>query len=71
MGTLEQFYRDAVEISENSENSLKAIVGGRQMAEVDGVGQVPIYRHENHGAKEKRRKAANETGSQRWQVLIT
>jgi hypothetical protein len=71
MGTLEQFYRDAVEISENSENSLKAIVGGRQMAEVDGVGRVPIYRHENHGAKEKRRKAANEAGSRRRQVLIT
>ena len=32
-----RFYRNTVEISENSENHLKAIVGGQQMAGVDGV----------------------------------
>ncbi len=31
------FYRNTVEISENSENHLKAIVVGRQMAEVNRV----------------------------------
>jgi hypothetical protein len=36
MGTLEQFYRNAVEISEVSENHLKAIVGRRQVAGWDG-----------------------------------
>jgi hypothetical protein len=34
-----QFYRNTVEISENSENHLKAIVDGREMAGVDGVRQ--------------------------------
>ncbi len=43
-----------MEISENSENHLKAIVGRRQAAEGDGVERVPKYRHEMHGAKEKR-----------------
>jgi hypothetical protein len=36
VGTLEQFYRNTVEIAENSENHLKAIVGGRQLAGRDG-----------------------------------
>jgi hypothetical protein len=36
VGTLERFYRNTVEISENSENHLKAIVGARQLAGVDG-----------------------------------
>jgi hypothetical protein len=36
VGTLEQFYRNTVEISEISENHLKAIVGGRQVAGRDG-----------------------------------
>jgi hypothetical protein len=32
-----QFYRNTVEISEKSENHLKAIVEGREVAGVDGV----------------------------------
>jgi hypothetical protein len=36
-GTLERFYRNTVEISENSENHLKAIVSGRQAAELDSL----------------------------------
>jgi hypothetical protein len=32
VGTYKRFYRNTVEISENSENHLKAIVGGRQVA---------------------------------------
>jgi hypothetical protein len=36
-GTFERFYRNTVEISENSENRPKAIVGGRQMAGANGV----------------------------------
>jgi hypothetical protein len=36
VGTLERFYRNTVEISENSENHLKAIVGERQVAGRDG-----------------------------------
>ena len=71
VGTYEQFYRNTVEISENSENHLKAIVGGRQAAEGDGVGQVPKYRHEKRGAKRKRRKSGYETGSRWFGVLIT
>jgi len=39
VGTLERFYRNTVDISENSENHLKAIVGGRQVAGRDGVRQ--------------------------------
>ena len=54
VGTYKRFYRNTVEISENSENHLKAIVGWRQVDEVHGVGQVPKYRHENDGAKRKR-----------------
>ena len=36
-GTLKQFCWNTVEISENSENHLKAIVGWREVAGVDGV----------------------------------
>ena len=36
MGTLERFYGNTVEIPENSENHLKAIVGDRQVAGRDG-----------------------------------
>jgi len=49
-----QLYRNTVEISQKSENHLKAIVGWRQMAEGDGFGRVPKYRHENRGAKRRR-----------------
>jgi hypothetical protein len=54
VGTYTRFCWNTVEISEKSENHLKAIVGGRQTAEGDGVGQVPKYRHEKRGAKGKR-----------------
>jgi hypothetical protein len=37
VGTLERFYRNTVEISEISENHLKAIVGWRQVAGRDGL----------------------------------
>jgi hypothetical protein len=37
VGTYKRFYRNTVEISENSENHLKAIVEGRQVAGMDGV----------------------------------
>ena len=43
-----------MEISENSENHLKAIVDGPEVAEGEGVGRVPKYRHEKRGAKERR-----------------
>jgi hypothetical protein len=36
VGTLKRFYRNTVEISENSENHLKAIVGRWQVAGRDG-----------------------------------
>jgi len=49
-----RFYRNIVEISENSENHLKAIVGGPHVAEGNGLGEVPKYRHENREAKIKR-----------------
>jgi hypothetical protein len=52
VGTYKQFCWNTVEISENSENHLKAIVGGRQAAEGDGVGRVPKYRHEKRGRRE-------------------
>ena len=39
MGTLEQFCGDTVDISENSENNLKAIVVGRQVARMNGIGR--------------------------------
>jgi len=54
VGTYKQFYWNIVEISEKSENHLKAIVGWRQTAEGDGLGRVPKYRHENRGAKGRR-----------------
>ena len=54
VGTQMQFYRNTVEIAEKSENHLKAIVGRRQMAEGDGFGRVPKYRHEKRGAKGRR-----------------
>jgi hypothetical protein len=54
VGTYKQFYRNAVEISENSENHLKAIVAWLQMAAGDGVGRVPKYRHEKRVAKGRR-----------------
>jgi hypothetical protein len=38
-GTYLQFYRNAVEIAENSENHLKAIVGGRQVGVDVGVSE--------------------------------
>ena len=60
-----------MEISENSENHLKAIVGGRQAAEGDGVGRVPKYRHEKPGAKTKRRKPGLEAGRRWFGVLFT
>ena len=40
-GTYKRFYRNTVEISENSENHLEAIVCGLQMAEVDGFKESP------------------------------
>jgi hypothetical protein len=54
VGTYKRFYRNIVEISENSENPLKAIVGGPHVAEGNGLGEVPKYRHENREAKIKR-----------------
>jgi len=45
-----------VENSEISESYLKAIVDSRQAVGLNGIGQVPKYRHENRGAKRKRRK---------------
>lgn len=60
-----------MEISENSENHLKAIVDGLEVAEVDGFAAVPKYRHEKRGAKGKRRKTGLEAGSREQGVLIT
>ena len=71
VGTHKQFCWNIVGISENSENHLKAIVGWRQAAEGDGVGQVPKCRHEKPGAKGKRRSSGYETGSRGFGVLIT
>jgi hypothetical protein len=36
-GTHKRFYRNTVEIPENPENHLKAIVGGRQVGDVTWV----------------------------------
>ena len=58
VGTYVQFCWNTVEILENSESHLKAIVDWQQMAEGDGFVQVPKYRHENRGAKGRRRKSA-------------
>jgi len=55
--------RNIVEISENSENHLKAIVAWRQAAEGDGVGRVPKYRHEKRGGEGK----ALKIGARGWQ----
>jgi hypothetical protein len=70
VGTLERFYRKTVEIPENSENHLKAIVDGRQVAGRDGFRQVPKCRQEKRGAKEKRRRTGLEAGSRCYEVLI-
>ncbi len=59
-----------MDISENSENHLKAIVGGWEVAEVDGLAGVPKYRHENGGAKGKRRRVGKGAGSRGWRVLV-
>jgi len=64
-----QFYRNTVEIAEKSENHLKAIVGRRQMAEGDGFGRVPKYRHEKRGAKGRRWRSGLGAGSRGWRVL--
>ena len=66
VGTQLRFYWNTVEISENSENHLKAIVSGRQVEGRDGFRQVPKCRHEKRGAKGKRRKMGLEAGSLGW-----
>jgi hypothetical protein len=59
-----------VENSEISENHLKAKDADRQLAGLDGVGQVPKYRQENREAKGRRRKVANEAGTRFGRMLI-
>jgi hypothetical protein len=63
VGTLERFYRNAVEISENSENHLKAIVGGRQVAGRDGFSA----RAEKVVEKTQGEEKAPKSGARSWQ----
>ena len=56
-----------MENSEISKNHLKAIVGWRQVAAMDGFRGVPKCRHEKPRAKGKRRRPDLEAGSRgRW-----
>ena len=61
-----RFYRNTVEIAENSENHLKAIVGGRQVAGGGGVGQRAEKVAGKTQGEGKAAKGANEDGSQGW-----
>ena len=71
VGTYERFYWNTVDIQEESENHLKAIVDWRQAAELDEFGQAPKYRHEKGGANGKRRKSGLEAGRRGFGVPIT
>src|ERR1022692_1278289 len=63
VGTLERFcWWNTVEISENSENHLKAIVGWRQAAGKVGVTQVPKCRHEKSRGEGKAPKIGSRDG---------
>ena len=62
-GTQLRFYRNTVEIAENSGNHLKAIVGGRQVAGRDGVserGGKVVWKTQGEGK-------ALEGGERGWQ----
>jgi hypothetical protein len=60
-----------VEISENSENHLKAIVDGPQVAEVVGFADRAGKVAEKTQGEGKAREVGNEAGSRGWGVLIT
>jgi hypothetical protein len=64
VGTLEQFYRNTVEISENSENHLKAIVDGRQVVEINKVER----RAEKVAEKTQGEEKAAKTGERDWHL---
>jgi hypothetical protein len=65
VGTYKRFYRNTVEISEISENHLKAIVGGWQVAGRDGFrGRAGKVAKKTQG-EEKASRTANETGNWR------
>src|SRR5271169_5849406 len=66
VGTLERFYRNTVDISENSENHLKAIVGGREVAGGDGVSGRGCKR----GQKDTGRRKGEGRASRRWQLGV-
>jgi hypothetical protein len=63
VGTLERFCWNTVEISENSENHLRAIVGGREVAGVDGLSD----RAEKVAEKTQGEGKAAKSGARGWQ----
>jgi hypothetical protein len=71
VGTFERFYGNTVEISENSENHLKAIVDGRQVADVVGFADLAGKVAEKTQGEGKAAKSSERAGSWMWRVLIT
>jgi hypothetical protein len=64
------FYRNTVEISEKSENHLKAIVERREVAGGDGVGDRAGKVAEKTRGEGKATRSEPEAGSRGWEVLI-
>jgi hypothetical protein len=71
VGTYKRFYRNTVEIAENSENHLKAIVGGRQMAGAVGVSERAVKRSQKATGRRKSVEGRGAAGSRERRVLIT
>src|SRR5271169_6787022 len=70
VGTYKQFCWNTVEILQKSENHLKAIVGRREVAEGDGVGQCRNMGMKNMGRRkggENRRSRLAVVGGE-WQL---
>jgi hypothetical protein len=71
VGTYKRFYRNTVEISENSENHLKAIVGGRQVAGRDGDSARAEKVAGKTQGEEKESEIALDTSSRGRRVINT
>jgi hypothetical protein len=71
VGTLERFYRNTVENSENSESHLKAIVHRRQVAARDGLRAAAGKVAEKPQGEEKARESGFDSGSRQRRALIT
>jgi hypothetical protein len=70
VGTYLTFYRNTVEISENSENHLKAIVGRRQGTEKDGFSASVLKVVRKTQGEGKALGSGERAGTRRWRVLI-